>query len=71
MPWQLQRADVIAVTVLVTLAGTVGTGLGIAASTVRAKNGPRSAPLRIILPGAGNDLPSIQRDRYRHERGLP
>ena len=70
MPWQPQRVDVIAATVLVTLAGTVGTGLGLAAANVRAKNGPRSAPLRMILRG-GDDLPSIQRDRYRLQRGLP
>lgn len=70
MPWQPQRVDVIAAAVLVTLAGTVGTGLGLAAANVRAKNGPRSAPLRMILRG-GDDLPSIQRDRYRLQRGLP
>ena len=70
MPWQPQRVDVIAAAVLVTLAGTVGTGLGLAAANVRAKNGPRSAPLRKILRG-GDDLPSIQRDRYRLQRGLP
>jgi hypothetical protein len=71
MPWQPQRADLIAVTVLVTLAGSVGTGLGLAAANVRAKNGPHSAPLRMILRGSGNEVPSIQRDRYHFQRGLP
>src|SRR5206468_2983192 len=35
---RLQRADVIAAAVLMTLAGSVGTGLGLAAANVRAKN---------------------------------
>jgi hypothetical protein len=64
---RLQRADVIAAAVLMTLAGSVGTGLGLAAANVRAKNGPRSAPLRVILRGS-NEVPSIQRDRVRFQR---
>jgi hypothetical protein len=64
---RLQRADVVAVTVLVALAGSVGTGLGLAAANVRAKNGPQSGPLRVILRGS-NEVPSIQRDRVRFHR---
>ena len=64
MPWHVQRADLIAATVLGTLACTVGTAVGLAAANVRAENGPQSGPLRMILP-AGNDTPSIQRDRIR------
>jgi hypothetical protein len=64
---RIQRADAIAVGVLVTLAGTVGTGLGLAAANVRAKNGPQSAPLRVILHGS-NDISSLQRDRVRFQR---
>jgi hypothetical protein len=63
----LQRADVIAATVLVMLAGSVGTGLGLAAANVRGKNGPASKPLRVILRGS-NEVPSIQRDRVRFQR---
>jgi hypothetical protein len=64
---RLQRADVIAATVLLALAGSVGTGLGLAAANVRAKNGPQSGPLRVILRGS-NEIPSIQRDRVRFQR---
>jgi len=63
----LQRADVIALTVLVGLAGTVGTGLGLAAANVRAKSGPQSKPLLVILRGS-NEVPSIQRDRVHFHR---
>jgi hypothetical protein len=45
----------------------VGTAVGLAAADVRAKNGPKSGPLRMILP-AGNEAPSIQRDRVRLQR---
>jgi hypothetical protein len=62
-----QRADVVAAALLVTLAGSVGTGLGLAAANVRAKNGPQSGPLRVILRGS-NEVPSIQRDRVRFHR---
>lgn len=64
---RLQRADVIASTVLVALAASVGTGLGLAAANVRAKEGPHPGPLRVILRGS-NDVPSIQRDRVRLRR---
>jgi hypothetical protein len=67
MPWHVQRADVIAATVLGALACAVGTAVGLAAADVRAKNGPKSGPLRMILP-AGNEAPSIQRDRVRLQR---
>jgi hypothetical protein len=67
MPWRLQRADLIAATVLGALACSVGTAVGLAAADVRAKNGPQSGPLRMILPG-GNETPSIQRDRIRLQR---
>jgi hypothetical protein len=70
MRWQLQRADVIATTVLVALAGAAGTGLGFAAADLRAKNGRQPAPLRLILRGS-DPLPSIQRDRYHFQRGRP
>jgi hypothetical protein len=63
----LQQADLIAATVLVVLAGGVGTGLGLAAANVRAKDGPQSGPLRMILRGS-NEIPSIQRDRVRLQR---
>ena len=63
---RLQRADVIASTVLVALAASVGTGLGLAAANVRAKEGPHPGPLRVILRGS-NDVPSIQRDRVRFQ----
>jgi hypothetical protein len=62
-----QRADVVAAAVLLSLAGSVGTGLGLAAANVRAKNGPQSGPLRVILRGS-NEIPSIQRDRVRFRR---
>jgi hypothetical protein len=67
MRWHLQRADVVAATVLVALAGGVGTAVGLAAADVRAKNGPQSGPLRMILRG-GDEIPSIQRDRVRLQR---
>ena len=67
MRWHVQRADLIAATVLGALACTVGTGLGIAAANVRATDGPQSGPLRMILRG-GNEVPSIQRDRVRLQR---
>ena len=62
-----QRADVVAAAVLVALAGSVGTGLGLAAANDRAKDGPQSGPLRVILRGS-NEVPSIQRDRVRFHR---
>jgi hypothetical protein len=64
MSWHLQRADLIAATVLAALAASLGTGLGLAAANVRAKDGPQSGPLRMILRGS-NEIPSIQRDRVR------
>jgi hypothetical protein len=64
---RFQRADVIAATLIVALAGSVGTGLGLAAANVRAKDGSRSGPLR-VLPGYSDELPSIQRDRFRFQR---
>jgi hypothetical protein len=67
MPWHVQPADLIAATVLGALACGVGTAVGLASADVRAKNGPKSGPLRIILPG-GNEVPSIQRDRVRLQR---
>jgi len=67
MPWHVERADLIAATVLGALACAVGTAVGLAAADVRAKNGPKSGPLRMILP-AGNEAPSIQRDRVRLQR---
>lgn len=67
MRWHAQRADLIAATVLVALACSVGVGLGLAAADVRAKSGPQSGPLRMILRG-GNEVPSIQRDRVRLQR---
>jgi hypothetical protein len=67
MRWHVQRADVVAATVLVALAGGVGTAVGLAAADVRAKNGPQSGPLRMILRG-GDEIPSIQRDRVRLQR---
>jgi hypothetical protein len=70
MRWHLQRADLIAATVLAALAASLGTGLGLAAANVRAKDGPQSGPLRMILRGS-NEIPSIQRDRFRFQRGLP
>jgi amino acid permease len=67
MQWQLQRADVVAAAVLLALAGGVGTGLGLASANVRAKNGPSSGPLRVILRGS-NEIPSLQRDRVHLQR---
>jgi hypothetical protein len=67
MPWHAQRADLIAATLLGVLACAVGTAVGLASADVRAKNGPQSGPLRMILP-AGNEAPSIQRDRVRLQR---
>jgi hypothetical protein len=61
---RLQRADLIAATILGALACSLGTGLGLAAAGVRGKDGPQSGPLRMILRG-GNEVPSIQRDRVR------
>lgn len=69
MGWHLQRADLVAAAVLVVLACSIGTVLGLAAADVRGgKNGPQSGPLRIILRGGGNEVPSIQRDRVRLQR---
>ncbi|HEX4681048.1 MAG TPA: hypothetical protein VH210_17730 [Gaiellaceae bacterium] len=65
MPWRVQRADLVAATVLGVLACSIGTALGLAAADVRAKNGPQSGPLRMILPGGSNEIPSMQRDRVR------
>jgi hypothetical protein len=67
MRWHVQRADLIAATVLGALACAVGTAVGLAASDVRAKNGPQSGPLRMLLPGS-SETPSIQRDRVRLQR---
>ena len=67
MRLHVQRADLIAATVLGALACSIGTAVGLAAADVRAKNGPQSGPLRMILP-AGNETPSIQRDRIRLQR---
>jgi hypothetical protein len=61
---RLQRADLIAATILGALACSLGTGLGLAAASVRGKDGPQSGPLRMILRGS-NEVPSIQRDRVR------
>ena len=61
---RLQRADLIAATILGALACSLGTGLGLAAANVRGKDGPQSGPLRMILRGS-NEVPSIQRDRVR------
>jgi hypothetical protein len=61
---RLQRADLIAATILGALACSVGTGLGLAAANVRGNDGARSGPLRMILRGS-NEVPSIQRDRVR------
>jgi hypothetical protein len=63
----IQRADLIAATLLGAVACSVGTAVGLAAADVRSKNGPPSGPLRMILP-AGNEAPSIQRDRVRLQR---
>jgi hypothetical protein len=68
MLWRVQRADLIAGTVLGALACTVGTAVGLAAANVRAKNGPQSGPLRMILPAGNETPPSIQRDRIRLQR---
>jgi hypothetical protein len=68
MPWRVQRADLIAAIVLGTLACSIGTAVGLAAADVRAKNGPQSGPLRMILHGSNNEIPSIQRDRVRFQR---
>ncbi len=51
----LQRADLIAASILAVLACGIGTVLGLAAADVRAKNGPQSGPLRMILRG-GNEV---------------
>ena len=67
MRLHVQRADLIAATILGALACSVGTGLGLAAAEVRGSNGPQSSPLRMILRG-GNEIPSIQRDRVRLQR---
>ena len=67
MRLHVQRADLIAATVLGALACSIGTAVGLAAADVRAKNGSPSGPLRMILP-AGNETPSIQRDRIRLQR---
>jgi hypothetical protein len=67
MRWRVQRADLIAATVLGALACIVGTAVGLAAADVRRENGPKSGPLRMILPGS-NEIPSIQRDRVRLQR---
>jgi hypothetical protein len=67
MRWHLQRADLIAAIVLAVLASSLGTGLGLAAANVRAKDGPQSGPLRMILRGS-NEVPSIQRDRVLLQR---
>jgi hypothetical protein len=64
MAWRVQRADLVAATVLGALACSIGTAVGLAAADVRAKNGPQSGPLRMILRGS-NETPSIQRDRVR------
>jgi len=68
---RIQRADLIAATLLGALACAIGTAVGLAAADVRAKNGPPSGPLRMILPGNNsnnNEVPSIQRDRVRLQR---
>jgi hypothetical protein len=70
MPWRVQRSDLVAATVLGALACSIGTALGLAAADVRAKNGPQSGPLRMILRG-NNEIPSIQRDRVRFQRPRP
>jgi hypothetical protein len=67
MRLHLQRADLIAATILGVLACSIGTALGLAAADVRGTNGPQSGPLRMILRG-GNEIPSIQRDRVRLQR---
>jgi hypothetical protein len=67
MKRQWQRADVIATVVLLALAGSVGTGLGLASANVRAKSGPPAGPLRVILRGS-NEVPSLQRDRVHFRR---
>jgi hypothetical protein len=67
MPSRLQRADLVAATVLGALACSIGTALGLAAADVRVKNGPQLEPLRMILRGS-DEIPSIQRDRVRLQR---
>jgi hypothetical protein len=63
----LQRADIVAFSILGVLVSGVGTGIGVAAAHVRDGGGGRSAPLRVMLPGS-NDMPSLQRDRVRFRK---
>jgi hypothetical protein len=64
MSWRVQQADLVAAIILGVLACSLGTGLGLAAADVRAKNGPRSGPLRMI-PYGSSEIPLNQRDRIR------
>jgi hypothetical protein len=67
VPMRFSRADLAASVILTVLVCVLGTGLGVAASRVRAGGAQQHGPLRIILH-AGFDTPSIQRDRVRLRR---
>jgi hypothetical protein len=68
MRMRIHAADIVAVLILVLFVAVVGTGAGMAAAHVRSGSPPKSGPLRMILRGTSNDVPSIQRDRV-HFRG--
>lgn len=68
MRMRIQAADAVAVVILLVFVAVVGTGAGVAAAHVRSGSAPKSGPLRMILRGNSNDVPSIQRDRV-HFRG--
>jgi len=64
-------ADVVAILVLAVLVGLVGTGLGVAAASVRSTGANERGPLRMILSNipSSSDAPSLQRDRVRLRPG--
>jgi hypothetical protein len=65
---RIQAADAVAVLILVVFVAVVGTGAGMAAAHVRSGSQPKSGPLKIILRGGSNEVPSIQRDRVHFRR---
>ena len=65
MRLRLRGADLVAFAILTVFVAVVGTGLGVAAARVRASDSARHGPAAGDPPTAGNDVPSIQRDRIR------
>jgi hypothetical protein len=64
---RLTVPDLLAFAVMAILVAVAGTGLGVAAAHGRSHSPSEHGPIRVIIH-PGNDVPSIQRDRFQLER---